>query len=67
MNVLATRKDRANLAVCLLAVSGFGVLAMLSNLSNPEINLIGGVAYLSALASSAITLFAVNMATYNLR
>ena len=67
MNVLATRKDRANLAVCLLAVSVFGIVALLSNLDNPEINLIGGVAYLSAVASSAITLFAVNVATYRHR
>ncbi len=63
MNLLATRRDRANLAVALLVVSA--ILA--SNLSEPGINLIGAIIYLSALVSSAITLFAVNIATYQRR
>lgn len=67
MNVLATRKDRANLALVLLSVAVIGGLNLLTNLNNPEINLIGVVAYLSALCAAAITLFAVNVATYKSR
>ena len=67
MDVLANRKDRANLAVALLLVVVIGGLSLVNSLNDPEINLIGAMAYLSALASSAITLFAVNVATYNRR
>lgn len=64
MSILASRQQRAYLAVALLAVVVIGTLSLLTNPNDPEINLIGAVAYLSALASSAITLLAVNVATY---
>jgi hypothetical protein len=67
MSILTTRQDRAYLAVALLIVVAIGGASLLNSLNDPEINLIGAVAYLSALASSAITLFAVNVATYNRR
>ena len=69
MNVLATRQDRAYLAVGLLLVVVIGGLSLLTSINDPEaeINLIGAVAYLSAVASSAITLLAVNVATYKRR
>lgn len=67
MDILATRQQRAYLAVGLLFVAVIGGLSLLTSINDPKINLIGGVAYLSALASSAITLLAVNVATYKHR
>lgn len=64
MSILASRQQRAYLAVALLAVVAIGTLSLLTNPHDPEMNLIGAVAYLSALASSAITLLAVNVATH---
>lgn len=67
MDILATRQQRAYLAVGLLFVAVIGGLSLLTSINDPKINLIGGVTYLSALASSAITLLAVNVATYKHR